>query len=245
MSRTTPSARRALVVDDGPMNRALMHGLLAKLGCTVDTAASGEEALQKCATGAYDVAFVDLHMPGLGGRQTVLRLREEERARKGQRVPVVVLTADDAPPDGEQSWFDVFVSKPITLALLEAALNVLTAERQDPVELQPTAYPQEPVAFTAVPQEPVELQPTAVPGDLVDEFLEATAEALAQMWIALAEGHFDSIVRAAHGVKGTGTSFGFARMSALGASLEKDAKARSRERVERGLLELEHSLACA
>jgi CheY-like chemotaxis protein len=226
MTRTIPSARRALVVDDGPMNRALMQGLLTRLGCTVDTAANGEEALQKCATGVYDVAFVDLHMPGLGGRQTVLRLREQERARNAPRVPVVVLTADDAPPDDEQEWFDIFVTKPITLVLLETSLKVLTAQREE------------------LPPDSAALRAATVPADLVDEFLQATAEALAQMRVALAEGHFDAVASAAHGVKGTGTSFGFARMSALGASLEKDAKACSRERVELGLLELERSLAC-
>jgi HPt (histidine-containing phosphotransfer) domain-containing protein len=153
----------------------------------------------------------------------VLQLREEERARNGRRVPIVVLTADDAPPDGEQGWFDIFVSKPITIALLEASLNVLTAEQRNPEALRSTA----------------------VPGDLVDEFLEATTEALAKMRVALAAGRFDSIASAAHGVKGTGTSFGFARMSALGAKLEQDARAGERERVELGLLELERSLACA
>jgi HPt (histidine-containing phosphotransfer) domain-containing protein len=157
----------------------------------------------------------------------VLRLREQERARNAPRVPVVVLTADDAPPDDEQEWFDIFVTKPITLVLLETSLKVLTAQHEDRR------------------QDPADFGASTVPADLVDEFLEATAEALAQMKIALVEGHFDVIVSAAHGVKGTGTSFGFARMSALGASLEKDAKACSRERVELGLLELERSLACA
>ena len=80
------------------------------------------------------------------------------------------------------------------------------------------------------------------PVSLVDEFLEATGDALVRMRESLSHGDFCAIASTAHGVKGTGTSFGFAMMSVLGARLERDARAGSRPDVERGLEELESSL---
>lgn len=222
MPRNTLPVRRALVVDDGPLNRKLMSGLLEQMGCAVDTASSGEEALAKCAAGAYDVAFVDLHMPGIDGREMVGALREAEHVRRAPRTPVVVLTADDAPPPGDQDWFDLFVSKPITSALLKASFDVL--------------------ATNAV--EEADARSAESPVDLVDEFLEMTSDALERMTLALVDGDFESILVEARAVKATGNSLGFGVMSVLGGRLEQDAKARSRAGVEQALFELERSLAC-
>jgi CheY-like chemotaxis protein len=217
----TDPVRRALVVDDGPMNRRLLTGLLDQLGWASDTASSGEEGLSKCGLSDYDVVFVDLHMPGLGGREMVELLREAERQRGAPRMRVIVLTADDAPPLGDQGWFDVFLSKPITSALIEESFATI-------------------VSGAAVP-----LPPTERPVDLVDEFLAATSEALDRMKGSLEVGDFAAIAHDAHGLKGTGTSFGFSLMSAVGSRLEQQAMARSRAGVERGLLDLERRLSCA
>ena len=189
--------------------------------CIVDTASSGEAALSRAAEVPYDLAFVDLHMPAMDGRETVDRLRTTLSARGLPMPLIVILTADDAPPAGDQDWFDLFVSKPVSLPLLRASLDML-AEKTN----------QQATLFAAQPG-----------SDRVDDFLETTRDSLERMKQALEIGDFDAIARAAHDVKGTGTSFGFRAMSVLGATLEEDARARSRSGVERGLLELEHSLS--
>ncbi len=221
MARIVHSRHRVLVVDDGPLNQRLMSGLLEQLGCIVDTASSGEAALSRAAEVPYDLAFVDLHMPAMDGRETVDRLRTTLSARGLPMPLIVILTADDAPPAGDQDWFDLFVSKPVSLPLLRASLDML-AEKTN----------QQATLFAAQPG-----------SDRVDDFLETTRDSLERMKQALEIGDFDAIARAAHDVKGTGTSFGFRAMSVLGATLEEDARARSRSGVERGLLELEHSLS--
>ncbi len=200
-----------------------MSGLLQQLGCMVDTASSGAVALMMAAAVAYDVIFVDLHMPEMDGKQTIARLRASDYARSAPPPLIVVITADDAPPAGDQDWFDLFISKPVTSALLRASFDVLGTRAED----QPTLFAE------------------SSPVDLVDEFLEATSDALERMRESLSRGDFEAIASAAHGVKGTGTSFGFDMMSVLGARLEKDARAGSRPDVERGLEDLEHSLMLA
>jgi len=223
MPRIIHPSHRVLVVDDGPLNQRLMSGLLEQLGCAVDTASSGAVALMMASSVAYDVIFVDLHMPVMDGRETVARLRASDYARSAPPPLVVVLTADDAPPAGDQDWFDLFISKPVTSALLRASFDVLGTRAED-----------QPTLFAATP-----------PVDLVDEFLEATSDALERMRESLSRGDFDAIASTAHNVKGTGTSFGFEMMSVLGARLERDARACSRPGVEHGLRELEDSLMLA
>ena len=107
MSRIIHPRRHVLVVDDGPLNQRLMSGLLQQLGCVVDTASSGAAALRMAAAVAYDVIFVDLHMPEMDGRETVRQLRAADAARNAPTPLVVVLTADDAPPGGDLDWFDL------------------------------------------------------------------------------------------------------------------------------------------
>lgn len=222
MSRP-PSLRRALIVDDGPMNQRLLKGLLEQFGWTADTASSGDEGLAKCQLTTYDVIFVDLHMPGFGGREMVQILRERERECLNPPTRVVVVTADDAPPPGDQGWFDLFVSKPITRALVQASLGLVGDNDGPP---PPSLVTERPI-------------------DLVDDFLAAMNDSLARLKVALERGDFESVAHEAHGLKGTGTSFGFRLVSVLGARLEQDAKARSRTGLERGLLQLEHALSCA
>ena len=219
----TFSERRALVVDDGPMNRRLLTGLLEQLGWAADTASSGEEGLVQCGMTTYDVVFVDLHMPGLGGRTMIEVLRESERQSRAPRMRVVVLTADDAPPPGDQGWFDVFLSKPITSALIEESFPTIVAGLGDRLSLLPT-------------EKPV---------DLVNEFLAETTEALDRMRESFEDGDFEAIAHNARGLKSTGRSFGFTLLCAVGSSIEEQAAARSRGGVEQLLLDFEQRLSCA
>ncbi|MBP7868225.1 MAG: sigma-54-dependent Fis family transcriptional regulator [Acidobacteria bacterium] len=67
---------RILVVDDEPGVRSSLSGILKDEGYRVDTAASGEECLQKCRSVLYDVLFLDVWLPGLDGLETLARLHE-------------------------------------------------------------------------------------------------------------------------------------------------------------------------
>jgi DNA-binding NarL/FixJ family response regulator len=83
------TAARILIVDDHPLTRDALAGLLAHNGFEVcGQAASGEEAIRLAAELQPDLALLDLTMPGLHGLQTLPRLREAAPA-----CAVVVLTA--------------------------------------------------------------------------------------------------------------------------------------------------------
>lgn len=118
-----PEPRRILVVDDDPVNRDLAVAMLARLGRSADTAAGGPEALERLAAGCYDVAFIDLRMPGMDGFEVVRRLRA---TAEGARVRCIALSADVSPGVDERcrrAGFDEQMAKPVRRDQLEAALT--------------------------------------------------------------------------------------------------------------------------
>lgn len=69
---------RALIVDDEVPVREELALLLQEHGFIVETAADGEEGLQKLLTNEFDVAVVDLKMPKMGGLEMIRQADEKE-----------------------------------------------------------------------------------------------------------------------------------------------------------------------
>ncbi|XXT21204.1 response regulator [Sorangium sp. So ce429] len=85
----------ALVVEDAPVARELLCGILRALGLRVEEASDGREGLALARATPPDVVLTDLEMPYMGGLELVAELR---RSPALARVPVVVLTtAADEP----------------------------------------------------------------------------------------------------------------------------------------------------
>jgi signal transduction histidine kinase/ligand-binding sensor domain-containing protein/CheY-like chemotaxis protein/HPt (histidine-containing phosphotransfer) domain-containing protein len=114
---------RVLVVEDQPLNRDVAQGMLAALGVACDTAADGQQALDKLASERFDAVFMDCEMPVMDGLSATRALRARERA--GEHVPVIALTAD-ATAQGRTACFaagmDHYLAKPFTREALYTAL---------------------------------------------------------------------------------------------------------------------------
>ena len=86
---------RVLIVDDNPLGRLLVAGVLEGSGrpdLQIVQAASGEEALAELAKQAPDILFTDLHMQDMNGLQLI------EQARKaGFHKPIVAVTMEESP----------------------------------------------------------------------------------------------------------------------------------------------------
>jgi FixJ family two-component response regulator len=82
------SDRSVLIVDDEKNIRLTLSLALETLNIPVDTAANGEEALQKLAQRSYGLMLLDLRMPGLDGLEVLRRVPELR-----PEVKVVIITA--------------------------------------------------------------------------------------------------------------------------------------------------------
>ena len=122
-----------LVADDNPVNALLARALLTQIGCSVERASSGEEAVAAATARPFDLILMDLRMPDMDGLVATQRLRAA-----GTSTPIVALTANAFDEDRRAALaagMDDFLTKPLDPQALRAVLarwagptTALTAE---------------------------------------------------------------------------------------------------------------------
>ncbi|MFY9341629.1 MAG: sigma-54 dependent transcriptional regulator, partial [Planctomycetota bacterium] len=116
-----PTPLRVLVADDEESMRHFLDRGLRRLGYDVVAVADGETAVARWQVGPFDLAVVDLRMPGLDGLQTLARLRTV-----APDAVVVLMTAHgtiDAAVEAMHAGAADFVTKPFTLEELQLRLQ--------------------------------------------------------------------------------------------------------------------------
>ena len=115
---------RVLLVEDDPTVAEVITGLLAGQGCTPTRVGHGLAALAEAQRGGFDLALLDLDLPGIDGIALAMQLRAQ-----GWDRPLVALTARAdaaAEPLARQAGFDAFLRKPVSgEALAQAIAGVL------------------------------------------------------------------------------------------------------------------------
>ncbi len=127
---------RVLLVEDNPVNQRLMQKVLTNLGCEWTVAANGRLAVDELtrAQGDYDVVLMDLHMPELDGLAAIAEIREGKGGLRAKTVWIAALTADARDDQRERAaaaGANDYLTKPLKLTELEAALRRYRAERRD------------------------------------------------------------------------------------------------------------------
>ena len=121
------SSVSVLVVDDNDISLRLADIILSKNGAKVTTARSGEQALDYTAREAFDIIFMDLHMPGLDGYETTRRIR-----RQYPQTPIIALTANIMPQDSEKvatAGMNDILIKPISDSLMRSIIEQWVQQR--------------------------------------------------------------------------------------------------------------------
>ena len=121
-----PSERKLLLVEDDPVNQAVVLGMLELLGMNADLAENGREALTLLQSGLRPaLVLMDLQMPEMDGLMATRALRDWEEANNLPPLTVVALTAAAFPEDRSRCFaagMDDFLAKPVGLDELSAML---------------------------------------------------------------------------------------------------------------------------
>ncbi len=124
-----------LIVDDEEDILELIRYNLAREGYQVTGAASGEEALEKARSNAFDLIVLDLMLPGIDGLEVAKALKTGEKTKQ---IPIVMLTAKGEEADivtGLELGADDYITKPfsprILVARIRAALRRKSLEAKE------------------------------------------------------------------------------------------------------------------
>lgn len=136
------SRPRILLAEDSPAARVLTGALLKRIGCKVDSAEHGEEAVNYVKNGNYDLILMDIEMPIMDGVVAAKEIRTMGGA--AGRTPIVALSAFLADTQKSAFWekhFDVALAKPAGKHQLHATIRqVLDLQEENPQELLETSF---------------------------------------------------------------------------------------------------------
>jgi CheY-like chemotaxis protein len=198
-------ALRVLLVEDSAQSRMLIEAYLKNTPHELESAESGEAAVDACRTGDFDVVLMDVGLPGIDGYAATRLIRQWESANGRPPMPVIALTARAFAEDIEQSiraGCTEHLAKPVGRAVL---LEVLDRHGRIPGE----------------PPRPAE-QPREL-ASYVPEYVRTARGDLATALAAFGHGDRGPLRALGHNLKGTAEAFGLAEVGALAERLERVA----------------------
>jgi signal transduction histidine kinase/CheY-like chemotaxis protein/CHASE1-domain containing sensor protein/HPt (histidine-containing phosphotransfer) domain-containing protein len=237
---------RVLLAEDNPVNQRIGVLMLEKLGCRVDVAADGREAVGALAAAPYDAVFMDCQMPEMDGYEATGEIRRREAAGDiprrepagGARIPIIAMTANAMQGDREKclaAGMDDYISKPVARAALEQALHRwLVAGHEPPAAaVDPAAFGN----FAATIDDPT------VVHELIEIFTSDAAERIASLQAAAMTPNAEMLRTVAHTLRGGSSGLGAASMAELCQRLETRASALSAPEAVQLVAEIEAEFA--
>ncbi|WP_458759790.1 ATP-binding protein [Afipia sp. TerB] len=127
----TKKTLRILSVEDNPFGRVVLNAILTELGHHAEFIGQGELAPERIAQGSFDAVLMDMVLPGIGGVETIRRIRA--LGAPGGRIAVIGVSGRDSDEAvAREAGADAFLVKPVSpralaLALLEARRHAAAA----------------------------------------------------------------------------------------------------------------------
>lgn len=126
---------RVLLVEDNPVNQDVAMGMLEQLGCDVELATDGVDAVSKGFEEKYDIVLMDCQMPLMDGYEATRRIKSGDSINAP--TPIVALTANAMDGDREKclmAGMDDYVSKPVRTQMLSHMLEKWVGKPLEPFD---------------------------------------------------------------------------------------------------------------
>ncbi len=222
---TALSGLRILVADDSEENRFLVGEYLKDLGCHLEFAENGQIAVEKVCSGAYGLVLMDLQMPVMDGYAATRRIRGWEEEQHRPLTPIIALTASAL--EGElQRALDAgctaYVRKPVRLVTLVDAVG---------------KYAMRAGAAGAV-SERILVRADARLRAVIPEYLESRRTDVRTILAALERSDHETIRELGHKMHGSGSGYGFTRITEIGADIETAAREHKPDQIRARVKEL-------
>jgi len=127
VSRVSNGLPQVLLVEDNLVNQKVALLMLERIGCTVDLAVNGQEAVDQAAKQPYSLILMDLRMPVMGGLEATRLIRSG--TGPNARTPIVAVTANAMSEDRDECMrvgMNGFLTKPLLLSTLMESVQRFT-----------------------------------------------------------------------------------------------------------------------
>ncbi|TEU25812.1 MAG: response regulator, partial [Gammaproteobacteria bacterium] len=118
--------KRVLLVEDNQVNVFYMQSLLEGLGCNIEIAMNGQQAVDKYLEGKFDVILMDIQMPVMNGIEATEAIRHHELKNKLKRTTIIAVTANALKEDRAKymvAGVDDYLAKPVSKEEVEEKLK--------------------------------------------------------------------------------------------------------------------------
>jgi len=211
-----------LIVEDNHDNQQLLSILLSGIGAELTFADNGQQAIDKARSKPYDLIFMDLQMPVMGGLEATKKLRQA-----GYERPIVALTANAMKSDHDMcisAGCDGFLTKPINREKLFHTiykyLEIVSEVDESSLESKKNKNRSE------------KLQA------LIKSFIEGIPQRMGIIEHCRKEKNWLDMKNELHKIKGVGTSMGYPDITKTAENLEYEVMRENEVEIDRLLLEM-------
>ena len=223
-----------LLAEDNLVNQEVSMSMLMTLGCRVELAENGMEAVELFSTKDYDLVLMDCHMPKCNGFDAASQIRQIEKEANKKATPIIALTADVMKGIEEQckdAGMDSYLSKPFKQNQLSKVLAQwlpVTKQENRLLNQAQLVDVSTPVDVTALEQlrEIGEGIGRDTLGRTIKYYLENTPKQVKELHQAILEDDANALMFISHSLKSSSANLGADHLSKQFSRIEKLSQAK-------------------
>lgn len=120
---TASDVLRVMICEDAEDTRVLLAEMVQLRGHVVETAGDGESAIKSIVDGRFDVAVIDIGLPGISGYEVARAVRRHPSVPGIRLVALSGFASPDDQANAKSAGFDAWLTKPVKMDVLLAALR--------------------------------------------------------------------------------------------------------------------------
>jgi signal transduction histidine kinase/CheY-like chemotaxis protein len=215
-----------LIAEDNPVNLRVMQKMLYRLGYASTAVKDGQAAWQAVNEGMFGLLLTDCHMPELDGYQLTHKIRQH---LDGEQLPIIAVTASVLAKDVQKArdvGMDDFLTKPITLAALDAVVQTYLPKAAEFRQIQSDGAPQQPILDEGRLSQ-LFGDDLAVKQEMLQLFVDSTQSLVEQLQGAIEQNDDAALKQAAHSISGAAGVTGAMDLSRICSTIEKAVSERN------------------
>ncbi len=221
---------RVLLVEDNILNQQVATEILIGAGVSVDVANNGQAAVEAVDNKEYDIVFMDIQMPVMGGYEATYLIRKNEKFKE---LPIIAITANAMSGAKEsclKSGMNGYISKPIDPDELYKALvewikpGIREADQEEILSDNNSKAVKLPEKIEGINIQSALLRlrgNKVLLKDILIDFAEAYASVTQQIESEIEKGNFATAERVAHTVKGVAGNISADALHSAASELER------------------------